>query len=111
MAVRQPLEYVKVAELPEGVSAMIFQVAWAVETHPVGGPAAGGGYIEGCWQFYRQAAEKFPGLVVGTGVEDYFDSGYYFGADSGDPLGTGFNTPLSGLTFFDRTKDGYERLS
>ena len=70
------------------------------------GAPSGGGYIEGCWQFYRQANESFPGLVVGTGVEDYFDSGYYFGADSGDPLGTLFQNGLSGLTLFERTKDG-----
>ena len=24
----------------------------------------------------------YPGFVVGTGVEDYFDSSYYFGADA-----------------------------
>lgn len=111
MAVRQPLEYVKLAELPAGQPGMVFQVAWAVETKPVGGPQAGGGYIEGCWQFYRQANESFPGLVVGTGVEDYFDSGYYFGADSGDPVGIPFSNAMSGLTFFERTKDGYERVS
>ena len=48
----------------------------SVETQPVGGDKAGGGYIEGCWNFFRSANESYPGLVVGTGVEDYFDSGY-----------------------------------
>ena len=41
------------------------------------------GLVEGCWQFYASADMPYPGLVVGTGVEDYFDSSYYFGADSG----------------------------
>lgn len=69
-------------------------------------------YIEGCWNFFRAADEPFPGLVVGTGVEDYFDSGYYFGADAGDPLGTPFSNPLAGLTHFERdVPSGVERLS
>lgn len=111
LTVRQPLEYVTLGSLPSGQKGMIFMSAWAVDTMPVGGPQAGGGYIEGCWTFYRQANESFPGLVVGTGVEDYFDSGYYFGADSGDAIGVPFFNALSGLTLFERTKDGYERLS
>ena len=84
-----------------------------MEALPEGGSASGGGYIEGCWQFYTTANESFPGLVVGTGVEDYFDSGYYFGADSGDPVGVPFFNALSGLPLFQRVKTGlqYERLS
>jgi hypothetical protein len=62
MSVRQPLEYVPIAQLPEGQKGMVFFVSWAVESKPVGGPEAGGGYIEGCWQFYRTANETFPGL-------------------------------------------------
>ena len=46
------------------------------QAFPVGGAAAGGGYIEGCWNLFRSSAEAYPGLVVGTGVEDYFDSGH-----------------------------------
>ena len=67
-----------------------------------------------CWTLFfphRQHDEPFPGLVVGTGVEDYFDSAYYFGADSGGRKGLPFSTPLNGLTLFERTDDGYERLS
>lgn len=37
-------------------------------------------------------------------------SSYYFGADSGDPVGTLFANALSGLTLFQRA-DPYERLS
>jgi hypothetical protein len=43
-------------------------------------------------------------------VLDYFDSAYYFGADSGDN-GIPFQTAFNGLTQFDRAKDGYERIS
>ena len=31
-------------------------------------------------QFYASSDEPYPGLVVGTGVEDYFDSSYYLRA-------------------------------
>ena len=75
-ALRQPLEFVVVAALPAGMRGELFQTTWAVEAQPVGGPASGGGYIEGCWNLHGTAAEPYPGLVVGTGVEDYFDSGY-----------------------------------
>ena len=110
LALRQPLEFVTLATLPQGRSGFVFMTAWAVQARPAGGPAAGGGYIEGCWNFHRTAAEAYPGLVVGTGVEDYFDSGYYFGADSGDKLGTRFQNALSGLTLFERGAE-YEYLS
>ena len=46
-----------------------------------------------------------------THPSSYFDSGYYFGADSGDPIGVPFQTPLSGLTHHERTADGYEYIS
>ena len=106
----QPLQFVPVAALPAGKKGEVFMVSWAVEAQPEGGPGEGGGYIEGCWNFYTTANVSYPGLVVGTGVEDYFDSGYYFGADSGDPLGILFANALSGLTQFQREVP-YERLS
>merc|ERR1719277_2414673 len=96
---------------------MVFMTTWSVETQPVGGERAGGGYIEGCWQFYSSHDAPYPGLVVGTGVEDYFDSSYYFGADAGVFGKDGHQVPelmfrnqLSGLTFFQRD-GGYERIS
>ena len=109
-ATRAPLDFVTVAALPAGQRGEVFQVAWAIEAQPEGGPAAGGGYIEGCWNFHPTATTPYPGIVVGTGVEDYFDSGYYFGADSGDAVGVLFANALSGLTLFQRAAP-YERLS
>ena len=35
--------------------------------------------MEGCVYLYRNHTETYPGLVVGTGAEDYFDSSYGFG--------------------------------
>ena len=106
-AVRQPADHVPVVSVPAG-NGLVFMSTLSVETQPVGGDRAGGGYIEGCWQFYSSADEPFPGLVVGTGVEDYFDSSYYFGADAGI-FGSSHQIPslmfrneLAGLTFFQR---------
>ena len=31
-------------------------------------------WIEGCWNIQRRATEPLPGLVLGTGFEDFFDS-------------------------------------
>mmetsp|Transcript_29972 Transcript_29972/g.86021 ORF Transcript_29972/g.86021 Transcript_29972/m.86021 type:complete len:405 (+) Transcript_29972:82-1296(+) len=111
MRAHVPLAKVVVARLPLGEQGLLLQTSWAVQAKPEGGARVGGGYIEGCWHLLRTAQEEFPGLVVGTGLEDYFNSAYYFGADSGDPVGTMFSTPLSGLTLFNRSSDGYERIS
>ena len=115
--VAQPADHVPVVSVDDG-DGLVFMATWSVESKPVGGPKAGGGYIEGCWQFYNEASTPYPGYVVGTGVEDYFDSSYYFGADAGlfgdefQKPELMFRTELSGLTFFQRdVKSGFERLS
>lgn len=110
-ATRQPYEFVNVISLPAHQNGLIFMSSLFVEARPVGGSKAGGGYIEGCWNLINGANSSYPGLVVGTGVEDYFDSAYYFGADSPGHKAQEFISPLSGLPFFSRTSDGYERLS
>lgn len=92
----QPLEYVSVTSVKAGTQGLIFMVGFAVEAKPVGGTSVGGGYIEGCWQFYRSATEPFPGLVVGTGLEDYFDSSFYFGGDTPLQHGVPFTNALAG---------------
>jgi hypothetical protein len=40
-------------------AGMLFQTTWAVELKPTGGSGAGGGYIEGCWHFYRSHGARF----------------------------------------------------
>ena len=107
---RQPLEYVDITRNAAGERGLVFMVGFGVEARPVGGTSVGGGYVEGCWQFYRSEAEPFPGLVVGTGLEDYFDSAFYFGADTGLQRGVRFANAMAGLPFFQR--DGVtERIS
>ena len=80
------------------LSGLVFQTSFAVETRPVGGPDVGAGYIEGCFQFYSTAKTPFPGMVVGTGVEDFFDSAFYFEAATQFGAQT-FAGAQTGLTF------------
>eukprot|EP01052_Picozoa_sp_SAG31_P010810 SAG31_NODE_601_length_13643_cov_64.237005_7_plen_189_part_00 len=106
----KPLDYVNITTNEAGQRGLVFMVGFAVQARPVGGTSVGGGYIEGCWQFYRQHNESFPGLVVGTGLEDYFDSAFYFGGDTVLQRGVTFANALAGLPYFSR--DGTtERLS
>jgi len=51
--------------------------------------------LEGCWHAYLPGTSysQFPGLVLGTGSEDYPESAYYFNAGP-------YRGPTSGLTVF-----------
>lgn len=63
----------------------------------------------------RKGTESFPGLVVGTGFEDFFNSAYWFGAASGFPDGVLFQQADSGLVHYSvgapKGIDGVEMLS
>ena len=111
LALHQPLEYVHLLDIPAGQSGLVFQTSFGVENQPVGGPDVGAGYIEGCFNFYPTAQTPFPGVVVGTGVEDFFDSAFYFGAATHYGAQT-FTGAQTGLTYFHRSNaTGTERLS
>ena len=111
LALHQPLEYVHLLDIPAGQSGLVFQTSFGVENQPVGGPDVGAGYIEGCFNFYPTAQTPFPGVVVGTGVEDFFDSAFYFGAATHYGAQT-FTGAQTGLTYFNRSNaTGTERLS
>ena len=47
--------------------------------------------LEGCWHAYSPPTAPFPGLLLGTGAEDYPESAYYFNAGP-------WRGPTSGLT-------------
>jgi len=53
--------------------------------------------LEGCWHAYMPGTQytKFPGLLLGTGSEDYPESAYYFNAGP-------YRGPTSGLTVYER---------
>ena len=46
--------------------------------------------MEGCFHLFR-GDEAWPGLLLSTGMEDYFDSAFYFN-------GGAFHAPVAGLT-------------
>jgi len=105
-----PLEQVALANVSKGMDAVLFLVTMATSTYP---PM--NNYIEGCFHLLRSADEQFPGLVVGTGFEDFFNSAYWFGAASGFADGVLFTQADSGLVHFSvgapKGVDGVEMLS
>jgi len=110
-AVFPALSLVSVANVSKGLAAVLWLSTVSLSTRP-----AGNNYIEGCWHLLRAANESFPGLVVGTGFEDFYSSSYWFGAASGFPGGLLFATPESGLLHFSRGPAaggpaGFEQLS
>ena len=62
--VRQPLDFVEVATVPPGKHGLVFMVSWAVRAMPKGGSAVGGGYIEGCWNLFRQVSTGLTHLLT-----------------------------------------------
>ena len=69
---------VPLVTLPRGYAGLLYMTTLATQTTP-----AGNNYIEGCWHLFPSANATWPGVVLGTGVEDYFDSAYWFCALGG----------------------------
>lgn len=92
----QPLQFAPIATVPRGYAGLLYLTTFATVTAP-----AGNNYIEGCWHLYTDANMTWPGVVLGTGVEDFFDSAYWFCAlgGAGPYL---FAHPNSGLLHFSR---------
>jgi hypothetical protein len=90
------LEMVPLVTLPKGYAGLLYLTTFATQTIP-----AGNAYIEGCWHLFPSADTAWPGVVLGTGVEDYFDSAYYFCALGGQGACL-FAHPTSGLLHFSR---------
>lgn len=74
----EPLSWVPVVDLPRGFAGLLHLVTLAPVTSP-----AGNNYIEGCWHLYTDSEKQWPGIVMGTGTEDFFDSSYWFCALGG----------------------------
>lgn len=48
-------------------------------------------FMEGCFHYYDHGYTDFPGMILSTGMEDYYDSAFYFN-------GGGFHAPVAGST-------------
>ena len=79
----QPLEFVPLLDLPTG-RGLVYLVTLAAHSTDYG-------FWEGCVHMRTPHDQPFPGTLLSTGTEDYFDSA--FGFDSGR-----FYTPQSGCT-------------
>ena len=82
-AILKPLEFVDMVNVPGGKSGMFFAVAMQVES------TLNFNFMEGCFHFYDKTRTTFPGMIMSTGMEDYFDSAFYF--NGGD-----FHAPVAG---------------
>lgn len=87
----QPLEWVPAADVAAG-SGLVLLHTLAVES-------ANKNFLEACYHFYDDHAAQFPGTVLSTGTEDYFDSAYYFNAGQ-------FELPVSGYTHIGTSAGG-----
>jgi len=56
-------------------------------------------FLEGCYHMYTGETTEFPGVLLSTGTEDYFDSAWYFNAGE-------FHLPVSGFTHINQTNNG-----
>jgi len=84
----KPLEFVPVADVPLG-KGLFFMHTLYVQSNNLN-------FLEGCYHQYAPYNQNFPGTVLSTGTEDYFDSGWYFNAGF-------FTLPVSGMTLLEST--------
>jgi hypothetical protein len=78
-----PLAWVPVVNVPTG-NGLFFMHTLSVVSNNLN-------FLEGCYHQYSPVNQPFPGTVLSTGTEDYFDSGWYFNAGQ-------FWLPVAGLT-------------
>jgi len=77
------LTYIDLANVPKGKKGVHFMSTLIVESGNMN-------FLEGCYHMYT-GAQEFPGTILSTGTEDYFDSAWYFNAGE-------FHLPVSGFT-------------
>jgi len=58
-------------------------------------------FLEGCVHGYFDGKTEFPGVLLGTGTEDYFNSAFYFN-------GGQYRQPTTGFTHKDESKGTYK---
>jgi len=88
----QVLDFHTLLYLPKGTKGLM--LAAMIDMWLFGPHADQTNSLEGCWHFFSPPDAPFPGLLLGTGAEDYPESAYYFNA--GKYLG-----PTSGLSVWD----------
>jgi len=70
----QPLDFLDVASVTGDASGVVVAHTLAVES-------GNWNFLEGCYHAYDYGeVTTFPGIIVSTGTEDYYDSAFYFDA-------------------------------
>ena len=87
-----PLAFVTVAESPKNSSGLLFMSTLAVQSGTMN-------FLEGCFHAYTPHDQAWPGVVVSTGTEDYYDSAWYFNAGT-------FRMPVAGMTKLEQGQPG-----
>jgi len=81
--VYQPLDFVPLFDIPNS-AGLYFMSSIAVQSGSMN-------FLEGCFHLFSPYDAPWPGVLLSTGTEDYYDSGWYF--DGGQ-----FIMPISGCT-------------
>jgi hypothetical protein len=79
-----PLQYLDFVNEPSGHGSM-FMHTLAVQSGNLN-------FLEGCYHMY-DSNQEFPGTLLSTGTEDYYDSAWYFNAGE-------FHLPTAGYTHY-----------
>ena len=80
----QPLEFIDVVDVQPPASGLIFLHSMVVKSGNYN-------FMEGCYHLFAPASQAWPGQLLSTGMEDYYDSAFYF--DGGT-----FHAPVAGST-------------
>jgi hypothetical protein len=86
-----PLSWVHLVDIPSG-HGLLFSHTLSVLSGTLH-------FLEGCYHAYTKYEQEFPGLIVSTGTEDYFDSAFFFN-------GGQFHLEVSGFTHFKEISTG-----
>jgi len=89
------MKYLDLASVPSGRAGLHFMSTLIVESGNMN-------FLEGCYHMYS-GAEEFPGTILSTGTEDYFDSAWYFNAGE-------FHLPTAGFNHL-QDQNGHVRWS
>jgi len=90
----EPLAWVPIVDIPTG-DGLVYM-------HAIAANSSSANFWEGCYHLYTPYHQPFPGTVLSTGMEDFFDSAYGFG-------GGEYKFPVSGCTHRSAIgKDGME---
>eukprot|EP00730_Choanoeca_flexa_P015451 TRINITY_DN7097_c0_g1_i1.p1 TRINITY_DN7097_c0_g1~~TRINITY_DN7097_c0_g1_i1.p1 ORF type:complete len:442 (+),score=76.10 TRINITY_DN7097_c0_g1_i1:28-1326(+) len=84
----QPLDFLDVAKVESG-SGLMFMSTLAVRSGNLN-------FLEGCFHAYTPVSMPWPGILLSTGTEDYYDSAWYFNAGE-------FHLPVSGFTHLNKS--------